>query len=106
MQNLEFLLWRSGIGGISGALGHKFHPRLAQWVKHLVLPQLQNRSQLQFRSDPWLENSICCRAATRKKKKKCRISGPTSGLLDQVCLFTPHPGGTETQQSLRSTGEN
>ena len=42
----EFLLWHNGIGGILGALGHKFHPCPAQWVKDLVLPQLQLWSQL------------------------------------------------------------
>ena len=34
----EFLLWCNGICSVLGALGHRFNPRLAQWVKDLVLP--------------------------------------------------------------------
>ena len=45
-------------------------PGLAQWVKDLVLPQLQQRSQLQLESDPWPRNSTCCEVAQKKKKKK------------------------------------
>ena len=45
-------------------------PSLAQWVKDVVLPQLQLRSQLQLGSDPWSRNFICCGAAKKKNKKK------------------------------------
>ena len=31
----------------------------AQWVKHLVMQQLQFLSRLWLRSDPWLGNSLC-----------------------------------------------
>ena len=48
-RNLEFLLWRNRIGGIT--LGHRLSP-LAQWVKDLALLQLWCRSQLQLGSDP------------------------------------------------------
>ena len=49
-------------------------PGLTQWVKDFVLLQLQLRSQLWLRSDPWLGSSICHRVAKngRKKKKKGR----------------------------------
>ena len=39
----------------------------AHWVKDLALPQLQLRSKLQLRSDPWPGNSICCGTAKKKK---------------------------------------
>ena len=42
---------------------------VAWWVKDLVLPQLQLRSQLWLRSDPWLGNSLCCGVAKKEKKK-------------------------------------
>ena len=45
-------------------------PCPAQWVKDLVLLQLQLRSQLWLRSDPWPGNSMSLRAAKNKKKKK------------------------------------
>ena len=38
-------------------------------VEDTALSQLQHRSKLQFGSDPWLENSICRRAAKKEKKK-------------------------------------
>lgn len=37
---VSFPLWHNGIGGISGALGRRFDPCLAQWVKDPVLTQL------------------------------------------------------------------
>ena len=45
-------------------------PGLEQWVRDLALSQLRLRSQLQFRSDPWPGNSMCCRVAKKKKKPK------------------------------------
>ena len=44
----------------------------AQWIKDLVLPQQQHRLQLQFRSDPWPRNFICCGVAKKEKKEKKR----------------------------------
>ena len=43
-------------------------PGLAQWVKALALLPLCC-SQLWLGSDPWPRNSVCCRAAKKKKKK-------------------------------------
>ena len=48
---IEFPLWSNGISGLLGALGHRI-PGLAEWVKDLVLAQLQLRSKLGFRSVP------------------------------------------------------
>ena len=39
-------------------------------LKDPVLPQLWQRSQLWFRSEPWSGNAICHRAAKKEKKKK------------------------------------
>ena len=63
----EFLLWWKGIGCILGTLGHRFDPRLAQWVKNLALPQLWLRSKLWLGSDPWPKNSICSGVAKEEK---------------------------------------
>ena len=41
------------IGGVLGELGFRFN----QWVKYLVMPWLQ------LRSDPWPGNSTCCGVA-------------------------------------------
>ena len=40
----EFPLWYNEIGSVLGALGHRFDPCLAQWVKDAALLQLQLRS--------------------------------------------------------------
>ena len=45
-------------------------PSPAQWVKDLVLPQLQHKSQLLLKSDPWPGNPLCGGAAEKEKKKK------------------------------------
>lgn len=63
------LLWCNGIRGVSLAPGHRFDPK-PQWVKDLVLPQLQLKLQLQLRSNPWPRNSISYRVAKNRKKKK------------------------------------
>ena len=59
-------------------------PSLAQWVKDLVLPQLQLRLQPQLRCDPWPGNSIHCRVGKKeterereKKKEKEKLWGDT-----------------------------
>ena len=40
------------------------------WVKNPALSQLQCRLQLQLGCDPWPRNSICCRVAKKREKKK------------------------------------
>ena len=64
----QFPLWRNGIDGILGALGHRFDPWPAWWIKNLVLPQLWLKSQLWLRSDPWPRNSTCPGGPKKKKK--------------------------------------
>ena len=39
-------------------------------LKDLALPQLQHRSQLQLKSDPWPGNSLCLKVAKKEEKKK------------------------------------
>lgn len=39
-------------------------PGLAQWVKAATLPELR------LRSDPWPQNSRCCRAAKKEREKR------------------------------------
>ena len=39
-------------------------------LKDLVLPQLWSKSELQWASDPWPGNSICCEVAKKKKKRR------------------------------------
>ena len=55
----EFPLWHNGIGGVLGALAHRFDPHWALLLKDLVLPQLLLWSQLRLRSDHCPGNSIC-----------------------------------------------
>ena len=50
---------------------------LSQWVKDLVLPQLQFQWQLWLGSDPWPRNSICCGPKKRREEKKKKKT-PTS----------------------------
>ena len=66
---LEFSLWCTRMGGISGALQRRFNPTPSTWIKDLVLP-LRHRSQLWLGSDPWPRNSISRGAAKKEKKKK------------------------------------
>ena len=47
-------------------------------LKDLALPLLRHRSQLQLGSDPWPENSICHRAAKKKRKSKEKENGKKS----------------------------
>ena len=73
VPNMEFLLWRNGIGGVSGALGCRFDPRPSKVVKDPeMLPLRRLRLRLRPRSDPWPRNSIC-RGVAKKEKKKFRI---------------------------------
>ena len=53
----------NGIGGILGALGCRFDPRLAQRVKDLALPQLR------LRSDSWPGNPYATGWPKKKKEK-------------------------------------
>ena len=48
---MSFHCGANGIGSISGALGSRFDPRLAQRVKDLALTELQHRSQMQLQFD-------------------------------------------------------
>ena len=66
---LVFPLWGNSIGSILGALGCRFNPWLAQWVRHLALLELWLGSQLQLGSDPWPGNSICHGVAKKGKRK-------------------------------------
>ena len=72
MTDTGVLLWRKGISCISEALGwiqvRSWAP--AQWVKDLVVLQLQCGLQLQLRSDPWSWNFHMLQAAKEEKKKK------------------------------------
>ena len=44
-------------------------PSPAQCIKDSALPQLQLRSQLELRSDPWLRNSLSHGVAKKGEKK-------------------------------------
>ena len=72
---MEFPLWHKGsvvplepwdVGSIPGPAWRVKDPAL------LVLLQLQHKSQLWLRCDPWPWNSICHGAAKKKKKKKTK----------------------------------
>ena len=67
--HLEFPLWHNRASIVLGALGRRFDPGLAQWVKDPVFLQLLLRLRLWLGSDPWPKNSICRRAA--KKQNTC-----------------------------------
>ena len=45
-------------------------PGPAQWVKDLVLPQLQHTLQLRLEFDPWPGNSIYPGAVKKEEKNK------------------------------------
>ena len=54
MGGREFPLCCNGIIGVSAVPGHRFNPQPSgSGLKDLALLQLQFRSQLRFRSDPW-----------------------------------------------------
>ena len=59
VQWVNVLAFLCGIGGSI--------PSLSWWVKDLALMQLWCELQLWVRSDPWPENSICHRAAKKRK---------------------------------------
>ena len=48
-------------------------PGPEQWVKNPVLLQLQFRSQLWLRSEPWPRNSVCCGVAKKVKTSKQKM---------------------------------
>ena len=54
---MESLPQHNKIGGISGALEHRFDPQTV--TVRSVSPQLWHRSQQQLKSDPWPENFAC-----------------------------------------------
>ena len=64
----EFPLWHNRIGSVLRAPRCRFHLRPS--TVDLVFLQLQLRLKLQFRSDPWPENSICRKAAKTNKRTK------------------------------------
>ena len=73
MSKVEIRSSHSGTMGLVASLepwDAGWIPGGAQWVKDLALPQLQHRSQLQLRSDPWSGNSMCLGAAKKEKKKQ------------------------------------
>ena len=82
---LEFLLWRNRTSSISGASWDEGSiPGLAQWIKDSTLLQLQCRSQLQLRSDSWLENSICHGAAKKEATTTTNYSFPRLPLSEEI----------------------
>ena len=54
------------ISGVLGALGRRFDPSPAQWVKDPALPQLWLRSELQLGSDPWPQELRMPRGGQKK----------------------------------------
>ena len=66
-QLLEFPLWRNRISGIWGALDEDLIPGSAQCINNLALAQLQLKSRLQLKTDPWPGSSICCGMAKNEK---------------------------------------
>ena len=67
---LEFPLWHNGIGGVLGVLRHRFHLRLAQWVKDPTWPQLWLRWQQWLRSDSLTQKLHMPSGQPKKEKKK------------------------------------
>ena len=64
---VEYLLWCNGISIVSAA-GHKFNPQPGiVGSRMLALPQLQHRSKLRLRSDPWPQELIYLGAAKKKR---------------------------------------
>ena len=53
-----------------GALGQRFDPALAQWVKDPALWQLWLRLQLRLRSDPRPQNSMYHHVVEERKKER------------------------------------
>ena len=50
------LLWHNGMMAFLEHWDAGLIPSTAEWVKDPVLPQLQGKSQLQLRADPWPRN--------------------------------------------------
>lgn len=82
----EFPPWRSGrdqqclcLAKDAGSI-----PQPAHGLKDPVLPQLQCRSQLQFKSDPRPRNSICQRAAKNQNKTKPKKSPQKTQVKDII----------------------
>lgn len=65
-KTAESPLWRNRVSSISVGLGHRLDPGPAQWVKDLVLLQLQCRLPFHLESNFWPGKSKCCRAAKKE----------------------------------------
>lgn len=63
----ESLLWGNRVRSVSGALGHRFNPAPAQWVKDLAILQLW---QLQLGSDPMAQLQMPWGSKKQKTKQK------------------------------------
>ena len=92
------------VGGILGALGHRFNPQPGLWVKFPTLPKLQLRFQLHLRSDPWPRNSTCRRAAkietNRQTKYYSYVKSQSLGITDLERL-PPQVAVPEPELTLR-----
>ena len=64
----EFLLWHSGIGGVSGVQGCRLVPRSNQWVKDPGLPKLWHRQLVKLGSSLAQELHVQCGDQKRGKK--------------------------------------
>ena len=63
-------------------------PSLAQWVKDLRLPQLQPRSQLWLRSDPWPGAPYSMGQPQMKKQKQQQQKTTIKDSLIVINLFS------------------
>ena len=65
-------------------------PRLAQWVKDLVLPQLQIRLWLWPGSNPWPKHSICQGGQKKKERKKKKLQKDTGDIVNLTISVYSH----------------
>lgn len=73
---LAFPLWNDGICGVSGALGHRFHPSWVHWVNNLRIRCCRRCSggrncDSDLIQVPWPGNSMCHRVAKQRKMSLC-----------------------------------
>ena len=77
-ETIWYTFKRTDLGVTAVVQGHQWHlcstrrqvrsPAGHSGLKDPALPQLQHRSQLWLKSDPWPRNSACHRVAKKKKK--------------------------------------